>query len=122
MSRKKQMRRITDLKKIELHDAVIKKIKINYPKKTIKIRLNFYENENDRDRKPALISFSEIESITQICDSVDEFLENAAAGHVIDWKPANGAGKTYIYWIDGCLFIDAARTDFYVVSSKASND
>ena len=99
---------MADLEKIELHDAVLSGMTIDYSLRVATVGLEFYSSEEERHRHPALITFHGIESISQICD-LDQLAKNASPGNVNYWIPAEEGGTTYIYLVDGCLAIKAMR-------------
>ena len=95
-----------DLDSIELHDAQLKKMDINYISKEVMISLDYYENQNANTRQFGMIKFEGVISITQIAD-FQRLNEHFSAGNINYWVPAKVAGITYIYLSDGCLVINA---------------
>jgi hypothetical protein len=96
------------LKDLELHDACVKKMNVDYISKTVSIDLDFYENSNSCDRQSGSIIFEGIESISQICD-FNRLSHHFDAGNVNYWVPAQRGGTTYIYLTDGCIAITAKK-------------
>jgi hypothetical protein len=101
-----------NLQKIELHDALLDKMDIDYVKKTVRISLSFYENEQLGDRRPAIIDFKGVESIAQTCD-LHWLKQYEFSGNISYWHP-RGADTTYIFLSDGCLAIKARKIKFRI--------
>jgi hypothetical protein len=94
------------LDKIDLHDALLKSMAVDYAARSITISVDFYKGKDDRDRKPALIVFDGVESLSQVTD-LKELKEHTSAGHISYWKPAQTDGTTYIYVAAGCIAVTA---------------
>jgi len=99
------------LEKIELHDALLKSMAVDYSAKSVTISVDYYESNDVRDRKPALIIFDEVESLSQVSNLI-ALEKNTFAGHIIQWVPAKGNGTTYIDVVGGCIAINAKRVRF----------
>jgi hypothetical protein len=95
---------MANLEEIELHDALLISMNIDYVTKVVTIGVEFYKGGNDRDRRTALISFEGVESMSQISD-MDRLQENIFADNVNYWLPAQHGGVTYIYLVHGCVAI-----------------
>jgi hypothetical protein len=93
---------------IELHDALLKKMEIDYDAKTAKIELDYYESTDDSERKPLLIVFEGVESFSQI-SNWRRLQKNAFAGNVNYWHPYQKSDETFIYLSDGCIAITASK-------------
>lgn len=106
-----------ELNEIELHDALLEKVDINYLAKTVTAHVVFYVDSQASARQHATIVFHCVESISTICN-LQELEKNLFAGHISYWVPA-GAGKpTYIYLAAGCVAIVAERIEFLVCDSE----
>jgi hypothetical protein len=103
----------TDLDEIELHDALLKHIHIDYVSSTVIINIHFYKEDTSRNREEIIIRFNQVESISQICN-FNDLQKNAFAGHVNYWIASNGYGTTYIYLVNGCIAITAASINFEI--------
>jgi hypothetical protein len=99
---------MTTLDEIELHDALLKSMNVDYAAKVATVKIEFFEDAKDRNRKVALLIFEEIELVSQI-SSLERLQENAFAGNVNYWVPAQNGGTTYIYLVDGCVSIKAEK-------------
>jgi len=94
------------LSEIELHDAVLKRFAVDHEQGIATIELDLYENEDDRNRRGARITFSEVEAVAQIVD-MHRMKDNSSAGNINQWVPSLSAGTTYIYLVDGCISVTA---------------
>jgi hypothetical protein len=97
-----------DVETIELHDALLKKMDIDYAAKTAKIDLEYYESRDDSKRKPLSIMFEGVKSFSQI-SNFGRLLKNASAGNVNYWHPYQNGDETFIYLSDGCIAITASK-------------
>lgn len=93
---------------INLHDALLKNMHVDYVEKTVSIDIAFYADEQSPNRVDATIDFKKVESISQITD-FDRLKNNAFAGNINYWIPEKSVGITYIYLMDGCISIKAAK-------------
>lgn len=100
-----------DLDAIELHDAKIALLDINYLDKSVLICIDFYESRDSKSRRSAKIVFRGVGSISMVC-AMDRIADNANAGNVNYWTPAIAPGTTYIYLVDGCIAICSESLDF----------
>lgn len=92
---------------LELHDAVIKRMSVDYEAGTLQIDMDYYPVlGHSSERAPLIISFSGVEKISGIADFVN-LKDNSSAGNVGYWHPSTKSGTTYIYLISGLLAIDA---------------
>lgn len=93
-----------NLDEIELHDALINKINIDFVTGVVMIDVSYYETSEACIRRPALIKFNGAKLISNLCD-FQRLQRNAGAGNVNYWVPNNLGGVTYIYLVDGCIGI-----------------
>lgn len=91
---------------IEMHDALLKNMRVDHPGKKVTIDFDFYQSTDDRARSPLSITFDAVESLSHIAD-LKRMQANAFAGNVNYWVPSSGPGTTYIYLVDGCIAITA---------------
>lgn len=98
------------LDSIELHDAVLISLNVNYVDRAAFVEIDFYEDQKIRKRTSATISFRNVKSISHIAD-LRQVKDNAAAGNVTNWWPAADK-KTYLYLAGGCLIVEAASVEF----------
>lgn len=101
------------LEKIELHDALLKSMNVDYNLKRVTVELDFYEDSSDSHRKSASIIFEGVKSIAEICN-LDRLQDNARAGNVNYWVPGQADDTTYVYLVDGCLAILAKTVEVVV--------
>ena len=102
---------IETLDSIELHDARIESVKVDFPTKSVTIQIAYYPNEERRQREQATVNFEDVDSISQIADFL-RLQDNYTAGNVNYWRPIDGPGVTYIYLVDGCIAISAKAVRF----------
>lgn len=95
-----------NVEKLELHDALVKEMNINFVDRVAIIIIEFYVDSSDRTRKAALFRFADVQSISTICN-LQRLEDNARAGNVNYWVPGKPDDNTYIYLVDGCLAIQA---------------
>jgi hypothetical protein len=102
------------LDKFELHDAVIERTSIDYPKKTVQIDMAYYpEPVHAKTRVGASIVFEGVRSISHSAD-FGHLGDNARAGNINYWAPALKSGVTFIYLVNGVISIDARRVSVKV--------
>ena len=101
------------LDKFELHDALIHRTNIDYPKKSVVVELAFYPNPGASSRTNAEIHFSGVSSISHSGD-FGHLADNASAGNVNYWAPAEKGGTTFIYLVNGVLSVTAKKVVFKV--------
>jgi hypothetical protein len=97
---------MSELDKIELHDALINSVKIDFEAGSVAIDIAYYASAESRQRVPAVLLFEGVESISQTL-SMARVRQNAAAGNINYWVPSDGSGTTYIYVVDGCVVVTA---------------
>lgn len=92
---------------LELHDATLDGMSINYPKRLITLSLSVYlDPVTSSQRVPAEVHFSEVERISEVADLL-ELGSNRSAGNIVYWHPSLAAGTTNIYLTGGMLAITA---------------
>lgn len=106
----------TALDSIELHDAVLLSLNVNYFDRTAVVEIDFYEDQKIRKRTSASIRFHNVKSISHIVD-LPQLRDNAAAGNVTNWWPSVDK-KTYLYLAGGCLIVEAASVEFERTTRK----
>lgn len=99
-----------ELSKIDLHDAILRALVINYGARTISIEMDFYLSQDDRDRKHAHLLFEEVEFASQLTN-LKELEGHTFAGHVNYWVPALSSGTTFIYLVVGTIAITASKVN-----------
>jgi hypothetical protein len=95
------------LDKIDLHDAVLRSVAVDIPKRTVTLNISAYRSGQSPKREPAEIRFSGVRSIVNTSD-FDQLLDNASAGNVNAWYPVTD-GTTHIHLIHGLISVDARR-------------
>jgi hypothetical protein len=100
------------LEKIDLHDAILKTMAIDYAAKSITISIDFYENDDDHSRKSGLINFEGVESLSQVGNFLTLKEHASIGGHVNEWIPAQKNGTTYIDLVGGYIAINSKRVRF----------
>jgi hypothetical protein len=100
-----------ELKKIELHDALLKSMAIDYAARSITVTVDYYKNKGDHERMHALIIFDTVESLSEVSnfDGLNSFV---SSGNIVQWVPAKGSGTTYIDLTGGCIAITAKEMHF----------
>jgi hypothetical protein len=110
LGRKEKM----ELQDLELHDAVIDGMTVDYQAKTIAIRIRYYQDAvYSKQRTPARITFTGVSRLNEICD-FSALTENEKAGNISYWHPAVGDGTTNIYLAEGLIVITAKTLDFNI--------
>ena len=95
------------LNDIELHDAKIKGMRIDYENSLVVIDIEHYRSTSDSSRSSARITFEGVGCMTQVFDQ-SSIIKNAFAGNINYWVP-NPDGTTFIYLADGCISIRASK-------------
>ena len=96
----------TTLDNIELHDAVVESVNIDFLAASITMRIAYYPNAESRQRSEAQLTFENVDSVSQIAD-LARLRQNRSAGNINYWRPSNADGVTYIYLVDGCIAVTA---------------
>lgn len=100
------MRKFED---VDLHDAVVAHINLDVESRILEVHINYYGG-GERDRKPAIIRFSKVISVSNVLD-LEALRDNSSAGNINYWAPVQG-GVTYIYLVNGCIAILAEEIEF----------
>lgn len=98
------MTKMTELTDIELHDAILKSMKIDLTTEEVILSLEAYKSPNSTKRSGLKIIFKQIASLSQLIDFIS-LKQNTFAGHVNYWTPAKTEGVTYLYLCDGLIAI-----------------
>ncbi|MGD9170142.1 MAG: hypothetical protein PVI97_08785 [Candidatus Thiodiazotropha sp.] len=102
------------LDEIELHDAILEGISVNYRNKSAVIEVAYYQDSvNSEERTSAVIIFSDVKHLSEV-SNFDHLELNRSAGNIAYWHPANGMGTTYIYLVSGLLEITAKSVAFKI--------
>ena len=104
-----------NLDSIELHDALIKKLEVDFVGQKVNIECDYYESQNDSKRKTILITFNQVENIASILN-IKEIFNSSWAGHIAYWSPMELHGTTYINFVSGCLSVLAKSIDIHYPS------
>ena len=96
---------------VDLHDALLKNMVVDYKNKTVSIFIDYYKSENDKERIATEIRFMDVEMLTQVSDTI-EMERNAFAGNISYWIPSQNSGTTYIYLSQGCISIKSSDVQF----------
>lgn len=91
---------------LELHDATIQGMDVNYSERIVVLRLEIYADSHAKDRVAAEIRFSGVERLSDVSD-FGSLADNLFAGNVTYWSPAAGYGTTNIYLAGGFIAITA---------------
>lgn len=94
------------LDSIELHDALITKMDVDFSAKIVRVFLEAYKTKESRVRAPATLEFTDVESMSNICD-LGRLSQRTSGGNVNYWVPGPREGTTYVYLVDGCFAIKA---------------
>ncbi len=98
-------------KEIELHDAQLVNLSVDYRKSEVTIDFLYYiDPVIDRNRVPATLRFKNVTSFSHIAD-LKQLKSNRSAGEVSNWW-RNVDGKTYLYLAGGCMIIEANSVKF----------
>lgn len=107
-----------DLDSVELHDALIEDININFLAASVTIQIAYYPAGDSQQRVKAKLIFENVESISQLVDLV-RLRQNATAGNVNYWRSGDASGPTYIYLVDGCIAVSAKIIRIDLTSSAS---
>ncbi len=91
---------------IELHDAVIESLNVNFSAASVTMLIAYYASPENQQRIRAKLSFENVKSISQIADFA-RLRDNAGAGNINYWRPGDTGNATYIYLVDGCIVVTA---------------
>ncbi|TAG76137.1 MAG: hypothetical protein EAZ24_09375 [Burkholderiales bacterium] len=98
-------------REIELHDAQLVNLQVDYHKSEITVDVLYYRDPiNDQIRVPATLTFRKVTSFSHIAD-LKQLKTNRAAGDVSNWW-SDVDGKTYIYLAGGCMIVEAKSAKF----------
>jgi hypothetical protein len=92
------------LDEIELHDALIKSINVDFELGSARIDIAYHVSADTRDRVHAVLVFEGVESVHQV-SSVTRIRQSSIAGNINYWVPNGDGGTTYIYLVDGCIAV-----------------
>ena len=85
--------------KIDLHAGRLKNMKVDYVKRSVTIKIENFECEENSNRILLLFTFEGVESVSQVAN-FDALGVHAKFGNVNDWAPPERAGTTYIDLVD----------------------
>ncbi len=97
---------------IELHDAVIDELSVNFAEEKISLKCEYYEAQNDRRRKSIRIVFNKVTNFSSVLD-IKALINSSRAGNITYWHPSEFQGVTYVYFSNGCVAIQAESIDVY---------
>lgn len=95
-----------NIKDLELHDALLTFLDIDYADKKICLQIQCYETEGAKYRSSLRMTFRNVGFVSQISD-LNSMAKNAFAGNINYWVAGDRETPTYIYFTDGCLVIKA---------------
>ena len=95
-----------NLDTIELHDALIENLSIDFAAGSAAIHIAYYSGSDSRERVRGTLLFEDIEAISQIV-GIARLRQNSVAGNISYWVPGASGEATYIYLADGCIAITA---------------
>ena len=101
-----------NLDSIELHDALIKKLEVDFVGQKVNIECDYYESQNDSKRKTILITFNQVENIANVLN-IKEIFNSTWAGNISYWSPAKSHATTYINFVSGCISILEKSIDIH---------
>jgi hypothetical protein len=93
---------------LELHDAIIETWAVDFGRRELRVVLRAYIQPETSTRESVELVFEELKSFSCIAD-LGRLHDNERSGNVNYWVPSQDGGTTFIYVMDGCLAIDAAR-------------
>lgn len=95
---------------IDLHDAVIKNVAMDFSRREIVIGIDYYQAPDASVRRPGYIVFLGVNAVSQNIDFL-RLSSQEWAGNITYWVPSVGRGVTYIYLSDGFVSVDAEVVD-----------
>jgi hypothetical protein len=102
---------ILPLDTIELHDALIVGLAVDFAARSVSLDVEYYERKDSRHRRSGAIIFTGVESLAATCDLLG-IQRNARAGNINYWVPAGAGGTTHLYLAEGCIAIRAEVASF----------
>jgi hypothetical protein len=100
----------TSLDSIELHDALIKSLSVDFESEVVRVEIEFYPDSETAQRVSAVLVFEGVTSVSNILD-LARTRSGRIAGNVNYWVP-NEVGTTYLYLVDGCVAVTAKAVRF----------
>jgi len=85
----------SNLDSIELHDAIIESINMDFSSAAVTVHIAYYPNAESQRRIQGKLSFENVESIFQAADFT-RLQQNSAAGNINYWRPSN-AGQVTVH-------------------------
>ncbi|WP_150115708.1 hypothetical protein ACDI35_06195 [Xanthomonas axonopodis pv. cajani] len=95
---------------LDLHDAIIESISLDFSTRTLKIYTNHYQSRKSSKRSKLIISFYKVANYSCLSD-LESILDNSKSGNINSWSPAKGKGTTYIYLVEGCIQVAADNVE-----------
>ena len=93
---------------MQMHDAILKHIAVDFVDMSVRIDLDCYENEKATKKTAKSIHFEGVKSVSQIVDMA-ELSRHTFAGHANYWSHDRKSGTTFIYLATGWLEIRAKK-------------
>lgn len=90
----------------DFHDAVLKRIDMNYEKLELQIEVLAFKDENSTARTELLLRFFGLASflVSSNCKSIERF---SKTGNINSWL-RNEDGKSYLYLVNGIIEIECS--------------
>lgn len=96
------------LEAVDLHDALLKTINLDYQKSRCVIEIDYYLNTTARVRVPGRITFDSIETIAFLAN-ISELKRHDFAGHISYWRRNADSRETHIYLAAGSVMVRAKK-------------
>jgi hypothetical protein len=104
---------------LELHDAVLKGMRVNFTERSTTLLLDAYLLADAKVRRALEVDFLGVEDLSLIA-ALAAIADNSRAGNINYWLPKTDAGTTYVYLNDGCISVRAAAVHVRIVEGFAN--
>jgi hypothetical protein len=104
------------MEEIELHDAILKDIRIDIVASSVYIDIDYYINSNKKHRAPATIALGGVSNFSCTLD-VRSIKNNAWAGNINYWVRGSRDSPFYFYFVDGCVSVHADTVEIVPAQS-----
>lgn len=106
---------------LELHDAVLTGLRVDFAGQSITLTLDAYLLQSDRVRRAVEIDFIGVDDLSFIA-AFAAIAKNSRAGNINYWLPEAGAGTSFVYLNDGCISVRAAAVSIRIVDELGNAD
>lgn len=98
------------LSQLELHDANLLGVVLDYVSRTADVRLAYYPSEQSPERVLGTLRFVDVSQFNHLAD-LDLLAEHSTFGNVNQWVSGERLGVSYIYLARGLITVTAASVE-----------